>query len=101
MRVINLQKLQVDGLEAIGKIPKGLTWSDPFPPSYSINLIKNKGETKTIIVCTDSFGGGVSYAIHDGNIVVSGNERVLGADEIVFIKTRHPRLLREIEALDQ
>lgn len=100
MKIISIGRLKIEDLETIGKMPKYLEWSKPFLPDYSINLIKNDAETRTIIVCTDVFGACVSYAAFDGNIDLSGTERVLSPDEIAFIKRRYPELLPEIEALN-
>jgi hypothetical protein len=99
MKVTNISGIKIPQLVERGRIPTGLIWSKEFPPSYSINLIKNRENTKTIICATDSFGGGISYVTVNQNIELIGMERELEPDEVLFLRKNYPKLFQEIESL--
>lgn len=93
MLIKNIAGLRIEQFE---KLPSNLTWRGPIPSSYSINIIRNNSDTKTIIALTDSFGGQVSYATIPDIIEVQADGRELDKDEIEFLKKTYPVLYSEI-----
>lgn len=93
MKVVNVQGLKVDQFDLI---PKNLNWIGNVPSSYSINIMRNKSNTKSIIALTDSFGGGVAYTLVENHIYPVDMGRELDKDEEDFIKRVYPNLWKEI-----
>ena len=99
MTVTSFSGIPLEYFVHMGKIPPNLKWNGEIPHGYSVNLIKNATETRTIIVCTANFGGRISYAVHEGDIDVFGSERALEGDEVRFIVANYPELYKAIQDL--
>ena len=100
MKRINITGIKIERLVENGKVPRDLKWVGEIPSSYSIHLIKNDDETKTIIALSDAFGGQISWAMYDGNIDLKGSELEFGdKDELDFLSKNYPVLLSAIKQL--
>jgi hypothetical protein len=74
-------------------------WTGDIPPVYNVVAIKHDDQSKTLIALTDSFGGGVAWAIYESNIEVKGVEQELDQEDLEYLQRRHPDLQTAINAL--
>ena len=75
-------------------------WTGEIPPLYNVAVMKPDDKSKTLVALTQSFGGGVAWAIYEGNIEVEGVEQELDQEELEYLKRRHPDLSRALNALE-
>ncbi len=94
MKIKNIAGIKITELQRTGKMPQGLKWSKALPQAYSINIIE--GEKNTVIACSDSFGGGLAYAVIEGKLDLIGAERELDREEESFLAKRYPEFLEVI-----
>ena len=99
IKVTNIAGIKIPQFIERNRLPADLKWSGEFPPSYSINLIRSEDGSKTIIACTDSFGGGLSWATTNERLDLVGKDRILESDEQMFLARNYPVLLAEINNL--
>lgn len=100
MKRTNVAGMKIELLVELRKVPTGLQWVGNIPSAYSINVLENDSRTRTIICCSDSFGGGIAYAKYEGRIELEGKDYpvVLDHDEREYLKMNYPVLLQEIES---
>lgn len=96
MLVKNIAGMKLEQAIQAKIIPKGLSWIGNKPISYSINVMRNISDTKTIIVLTDSFGGGISFATTPEVLELKSLGREIEQSELDFIKKNYPQLHYEI-----
>lgn len=71
-----------------------------MPESYSLHFIySEKEKDKTIVVCSDGFGGKVAWATYNRSADIIGKKIEMDEDEKLFLEAYYPRLLEAIDSL--